>query len=56
MYKDRLITAVIPAHNEGRHIGQAIKTIPSFIDNIIVVDDCVTITHQFQHKPLMTRE
>ena len=40
MYKGQRITAVLPAYNEARHIGQVIKTLPEFIDHIIVVDDC----------------
>lgn len=40
MYKNHRITAVIPAHNEERLIGQVIKTMPDFVDHMIVVDDC----------------
>src|SRR5215210_5503501 len=40
MYKGQRITAVIPAYNEARHIGQVIKALPEFVDHIIVVDDC----------------
>ncbi len=39
MYKNRSIAAVIPAHNEARHIAQVIKTMPQFVDHVIVVDD-----------------
>jgi glycosyltransferase involved in cell wall biosynthesis len=40
MYKGRRITTVIPAHDEARHIGQVIKTMPELVDHVIVVDDC----------------
>ena len=39
MYKEQIIFAVVPAHNESRHIGQVIRTMPDFVDQIIVVDD-----------------
>jgi glycosyltransferase involved in cell wall biosynthesis len=39
MYKNHRIIAVIPAHNEEKHIGGVIKTLPEFVDHIIVVDD-----------------
>jgi glycosyltransferase involved in cell wall biosynthesis len=40
MYNGHRITTVIPAHDEARHIGQVIKTMPEFVDHMIVVDDC----------------
>jgi len=40
MYKDHRITTVVPAHNEANHIGSVIKTMPEFVDRIVVVDDC----------------
>lgn len=40
MYKEQVITVVIPGYNEARHIGQVMKTMPDFVDHIIVVDDC----------------
>ena len=39
MYKEHRIAAVIPARDEARHIAQVIRTIPDFIDHVIVVDD-----------------
>jgi len=39
MYKDHSIATVIPAHNEAGHIAQVIKTMPDFVDHLIVVDD-----------------
>ena len=40
MYKNNRITVVIPAYNEEAFIGDVIKTVPDFVDHIIVVDDC----------------
>lgn len=40
MFKGHRITVVIPAYNEGAFIEGVIKTMPDFVDNIIVVDDC----------------
>jgi len=40
MYKNHRITAVIPAHNEGRHIAQVVKSVPEYVDHVVVVDDC----------------
>ena len=42
MYRGYGITAVVPAYNEARHISSAVKTMPEFVDHIIVVDDCST--------------
>jgi len=39
MYKDKKIGVVVPAYNEEKLIGTVIKTIPDFVDSIIVVDD-----------------
>lgn len=39
MYKGHSICVVVPAHNEEALIGQTIKTMPAFVDHIIVVDD-----------------
>jgi len=40
VYKDFRIASVIPAHNEARHIANVVKTMPAFVDHLIVVDDC----------------
>lgn len=40
MYKGKRITVVIPAYNVAPHILQVLKTIPDFVDQTIVVDDC----------------
>src|SRR6185312_6324604 len=40
MYKNNRIVVVAPCRNEAAHIGQVISTMPGFVDDIIVVDDC----------------
>lgn len=42
MIEHKLIGVVIPAYNESGNIGQVIKTIPSFVDKIIVINDAST--------------
>jgi glycosyltransferase involved in cell wall biosynthesis len=39
MYRNKTIAVIIPAYNEERLIGKVLKTIPTFIDHIVVVDD-----------------
>lgn len=39
MYRDRTIAVIVPAFNEEKLIGKVLKTIPAFIDHIVVVDD-----------------
>jgi len=39
MYRDQTIAVIVPAYNEEKLIGKVLKTIPSFIDRIVVVDD-----------------
>lgn len=53
MYRDKKIGVIVPAHNEEKLIGKVLKTIPSFIDHIVIVDDAssdrtgeVVKTHQ----------
>lgn len=33
------IAVVVPAYNEALHIGRTLRTIPAFVDSIVVVDD-----------------
>ena len=40
MYKGLRVTTVLPAYDEAKHIGQVIETLPSFVDHMLVVDDC----------------
>ncbi len=39
MYRDKVIAVIIPAYNEEKLIGKVLKTIPTFVDHIVVVDD-----------------
>jgi glycosyltransferase involved in cell wall biosynthesis len=39
MYRDKTIAVIIPAYNEERLIERVLKTIPTFVDHIVVVDD-----------------
>lgn len=39
MYKGHTVCVVVPAYNESTQIGKVIKTIPDYIDEIVVVDD-----------------
>jgi hypothetical protein len=39
MYRDRRITVVIPCLNEEKGIGEVLSHIPSFVDEVIVVDN-----------------
>jgi glycosyltransferase involved in cell wall biosynthesis len=40
MYKGKKVTVVVPAYNVALHILQVLKTVPQFVDRIVVVDDC----------------
>jgi glycosyltransferase involved in cell wall biosynthesis len=40
MYKGQKVAVVIPAYNVAPQIVQVLKTIPDFVDETIVVDDC----------------
>jgi glycosyltransferase involved in cell wall biosynthesis len=42
VYKDLIVTAVVPAHNEEALIGKTIKGMPELVDHIVVVDDAST--------------
>jgi len=39
MYRDKTVAVIVPAYNEEKLIGRVIRTIPPFIDHIVVVDD-----------------
>jgi glycosyltransferase involved in cell wall biosynthesis len=40
MYKGAVVAAVVPAYKEEAHIKTVIATMPEYVDQIIVVDDC----------------
>jgi glycosyltransferase involved in cell wall biosynthesis len=39
MYRDKTVSVIVPAYNEEKLIGKVLKTIPAFVDHIVVVDD-----------------
>jgi glycosyltransferase involved in cell wall biosynthesis len=39
VYRDKRIGVVVPAYNEERQIEMVVRTMPEFVDSIIVVDD-----------------
>lgn len=39
MYRELSVAVVIPAFNEERAIGQAVASVPAFVDRVVVVDD-----------------
>ena len=39
MYKDKVISVVVPAHNEQKLIQKALQDLPHWIDQIFVIDD-----------------
>ncbi len=55
MYKGQTVCVVVPAYNEATQIGSVIKTMPKFVDAIVVVDDASTdntvqIVIDYQHS------
>lgn len=42
MYKGKVISISVPAHNEEALIAKVIETMPDFVDHIVIVDDCST--------------
>jgi len=42
MYKQKRIAAVIPAYNEEQLIESVLADLPSYVDDILLVDDCST--------------
>lgn len=39
MYKDKIIAAIVPCYNEQSQIGIVIKSMPDFIDKVVIIDD-----------------
>ncbi len=42
MYKNHRIGVVIPAYNVASHVADVVKTLPQFVDRVVLVDDCGT--------------
>lgn len=40
MFKEKSIAVIVPAYNEEKLIGRVIKSMPDFVDKIVVVNDC----------------
>ena len=40
MYREHRIAALIPSYNEGNHVGDVVRTMPDYVDYLIVIDDC----------------
>jgi glycosyltransferase involved in cell wall biosynthesis len=40
MYKDKIISVVIPAYKEEKLISKAIDSCPQYVDKILVINDC----------------
>ena len=39
MYQGKTVAVIVPAYNEEKLIGKVLKTIPPFVDHVVVVDD-----------------
>ena len=39
MYQGKTVAVIVPAYNEEKLIGKVLKTIPPFVDHLVVVDD-----------------
>jgi glycosyltransferase involved in cell wall biosynthesis len=39
MYKNKTIAVVVPAYNEEKQIEKVLKTIPKYVDKVVVIDD-----------------
>jgi glycosyltransferase involved in cell wall biosynthesis len=39
MYQGKTVAVVVPAYNEEKLIGKVLKTVPTFVDHLVVVDD-----------------
>ena len=42
MYKGSTIGVVVPAYNEERFIGDVLDSLPEYVDQVFVIDDCST--------------
>lgn len=55
MYKNKLISIVIPAYNEQNLISKTIETLPQFVDKIVVINDNSTDSTQEIVKKILKR-
>ena len=53
MYRDKTIAVIVPSYNEEKLIGKVLRTVPTFVDYVVVVNDAssdrtgeVVKTHQ----------
>ncbi len=42
MYKGRTVSVIIPCHNEEDGLGKVLPSVPRYVDELIVVDNCST--------------
>ena len=42
MFENKTVAVVVPCYNEQLLINRVIDTVPTFVDRIIVIDDCST--------------
>jgi len=55
MYRGRTLAVLIPAFNEAKTIGRVLRTLPTFVDAVVVVDDgssdeTYAIARQYEHR------
>src|SRR4051812_13193346 len=56
MYKSKTVAVVVPAFKEETQIGKVITTMPSFVDQIVIIDDCSPDRTSDVVKDYQTRE
>ena len=39
MYQEKTVAVVVPAYNEEKMIGKVLRTLPDYVDHVVVVDD-----------------
>ncbi len=39
MYRGKTVSVIVPAYNEEKLIGKVLRTMPAFVDHVVVVDD-----------------
>ena len=39
MYKNNSIAVVVPCYNEAQQISKVVKTMPEYVDHILIIDD-----------------